>query len=185
MRAWSRPTPRQQCAGSAGAPGDRAREQISSRPRRARRHHRADADQARDRARPRLHRRRRRACAIPTPISPGASNISPAPIAPPTAITAAPCVIMRAAITMPPSASGIERPLQLGRCWRACAAENRRQASNRQNPATRTLCRPPIAFVPGAAQPSQRSDAARPAAQAFRGHDSAVLALTPPPNRLH
>ena len=139
MRAWSqRHAARQQRAGSAGAPGDRAREQISSRPRRARRHHRADADQAR---RPRAASATPatpRACAIPTPISPGASNTSPAPIAPPTAITAAPCVIMRAAITMPPSASGRSGRCRSRRCSRASAPPKivaRPAGSRRETPA--------------------------------------------------
>jgi len=57
----------------------------------------------------------RKACAIPTPISPTALNISPAPIAPPTATTPAPCITTPAAIIMPQSSGG----------WRASAARHR------------------------------------------------------------
>ena len=69
-----------------------------------------------------------RACAIPTPISPGASNTSPAPIAPPTATTTAPCVIMRAAITMPQSASGRSGPWQIAPVLASSRVEKRRGA---------------------------------------------------------
>ena len=61
------------------------------------------------------------ACAIPTPISPMASNISPAPGAPPTATTPAPCVTMPAAIITSPSASGWSGRNIPRRCWRAPA----------------------------------------------------------------
>ncbi len=93
------PCPRQRRAGSAGASRHHAREPLSARPDRSRRHHRPDADQARDRPRGSATPATPPACAIPTPTSPTPSNTSPAPIAPPMATTPEPCVISRAAIT--------------------------------------------------------------------------------------
>ena len=80
-----------------------------------------------------------RACATPTPISPGEPNISPAPIAPPTAITAAPCVIMRAAITMPPSASAGAAPADRTDARERGAAQDRRHPGRRESNADREV----------------------------------------------
>ena len=66
----------------ARASRHRAREPLSRQRDGPRRRQRADADQARDRARHGLHAAAPRACSIPTPTSPTACDISPAPIAP-------------------------------------------------------------------------------------------------------
>ena len=75
----------------------------------------------------------------------GAPNTSPAPIAPPTAITAELCVIMRAAITTLQSASGSNSRCSLCRCWRAAGRRKSSPAGPPECPPTRTRCRPPIA----------------------------------------
>ncbi len=133
-RDGRRPGARQRRAGGAGASRDRPREPLSAASGRPWRHHRADADQARDRARRRLHRRCRRPARSQHQPHLGRANISPAPIAPRTATTPEPSLLCRRLLLRrKAAASGDGRAgrsrSRLARIQRQSAADVRRSAA--------------------------------------------------------